>query len=342
MTTRDQTLTVFLQLAGWGRAKREPLAGDASNRRYERLNDPQLGPAVLMDAPPETGEDTRPFIKIAAHLSASGLSAPKILARDAENGFLILEDLGDDLFARFLEQHPDQERTLYIAAIDALIAAQQPPPPTGLETYGVAEMTQTALLAADWYQRFADPEARSIRADLEQEVARTLKRALNRALKKTWGQELVLVQRDYHAENLLWLPERATPANVGLLDFQDAMLGHPAYDLASLLKDARRDVGAATQNAALAHFLDKTGLDGDAFSCAYAACSAQRNLRILGVFARLSVRDGKRHYPDLLPRVWRNLQDDLAHPTLAALRSVVAALPTPSAAIIDRLKAAHV
>lgn len=334
MTARAQNLAAFLTLAGWGNAVRKPLAGDASNRRYERLDHPELGRAVLMDAPPEKGEDTRPFIKIATHLRGIGLSAPQIFARDTQNGFLILEDLGDDLFAKVLIQDITLEGPLYLAATDALHHAQNAPVPAGLTPYGPEEMAQTAMLAPDWYLHHTAP----IPADLRQTFFETVHTLLTAHLT---GPH-VLVQRDYHAENLLWLPNRDAPANVGLLDFQDAMLGHPAYDLASLLKDARRDVDPEVQRACITRFQKLTNADHDAFAGAYAICSAQRNLRILGVFTRLCVRDNKRHYPDMLPRVWRNLMSDLDHPALSELRDLVMRhFPRPDAKIIARIKAAH-
>lgn len=335
MTGRAEDMNAFLTLSGWGDATRAPLAGDASNRRYERLAHPDLGRAVLMDAPPETGEDTRPFIKIATHLLATGLSAPQIYARDTDRGFLIIEDLGDDLFAKVLDPSRNKELELYLAATDALFQAQQATPPAGLTKYGPEQMSQTAMLAIDWYMKFAEPDAAHIGPEFGSLLSDLLTTHLT--------EPDVLVQRDYHAENLMWLPERAAPANVGLLDFQDAMLGHPAYDLASLLKDARRDVDPNVQQAAIDRFLNLTGIDADGFAKAYATCSAQRNLRILGVFTRLCVRDNKRHYPNLMPRVWNNLMSDLEHPALSQLREMVQQhFPEPNARIIADIKAAHV
>lgn len=332
---RDTQLQAFLTLSGWAKAPRSTLAGDASNRRYDRLDHPELGRAVLMDAPPSKGEDTRPFIKIATHLRNAGLSAPQIIARDTTHGFLIIEDLGDDLFARVLERDPAPEHTLYIAATDALKAAQDAAPPQDLHPYGAEAMAQTGRLAADWYLKFTTPDA----PDIGQELQDRLRALLTTHLT---GPE-VLVQRDYHAENLLWLPQRDGPARVGLLDFQDAMLGHPAYDLASLLKDARRDVDPVVQQACIDHFITQTGADPYAFKAAYAACSAQRNLRIVGVFARLCIRDGKPHYPDLLPRVWANLISDFEHPALQEFGTwVTNILPPPTPQIIARIKASHV
>ncbi|EPX77403.1 aminoglycoside phosphotransferase family protein [Litoreibacter arenae] len=332
---RHELAQGFLASTDWHGAEQTPLAGDASNRKYDRVHKDGLPPAVLMDAPPEKGEDVRPFTAIARHLTDLGLSAPMIYAEDVAHGFLLIEDLGDDLFARVLERQPALEAQLYQAAIDALIVAQNAPPPA-LAPYDLEAMATTAMLLTDWYLPNATGAAKpdALRKNYDTLVRDMLARLMT-------GQP-VLVQRDYHAENLLWLPKRDGAARVGLLDFQDAMLGHPAYDLASLLKDARRDVAADVQRDMLAYYVGQTGVDADDFAAAYAACSAQRNLRIMGVFARLCVRDGKSGYPDLMPRVWRNLVDDLSHPALAELQAFIAAhIPPPDAKIVARIKAAR-
>ncbi|NNK77321.1 MAG: phosphotransferase [Litoreibacter sp.] len=327
----------FLAAAGWSAAQRMNIAGDASGRSYERLRRGDGTTAVLMDAPSEKGEDVRPFVHVANHLNAIGLSAPKILCANPALGFLLLEDLGDDLFARIIAQDPGREADLYKAAIDVLIAIQSAQPSAGLEPYGPAQMAQTALLAVDWYLRYASPDAR------KEDVREEFEALISGLLTPLTGTDPVVVLRDYHSENLLWLPERRGAAQVGLLDFQDAMLGHPAYDLASLLKDARRDVTPATQNDMVSYFLDQTGADRSRFLRDYAICSAQRNLRIIGVFTRLCVRDGKRHYPDMIPRVWDNLMGDLVHPDLGALKEfVVQTFPKPTPEILRRIKSADV
>ena len=320
----------FLARAGWGAARRSVLAGDASHRRYDRLT---LGPsgqrAVLMDAPPEKGEDVRPFTRIARHLRALGLSAPEILAEDAAHGFLLLEDLGDAVFARVMAKDPAQERPLYAAAVDLLAELHRAPPPDDLPPYAADEMADLGVLPFDWYLDAPDPGGRA-----------ALRAGLHEALGRLDTGPRVLVQRDYHAENLIWLPRREGIARVGLLDFQDARAGHPAYDLVSLLRDARRDVSPGLRAGMVARYLDATGLDPAPFHAAAAVLSAQRNLRILGVFARLCLRDGKPHYVDLLPRVWSHLQEDLCHPALSDLRALVAAhLPAPDAPIRERIKA---
>jgi len=332
--TRHDLAEGFLASTDWRGAASRPLAGDASNRKYDRITADGMPSAVLMDAPPETGEDVRPFTAIARHLRGIGLSAPEIYAEDAAHGFLLIEDLGDDLFARVLDARPELETQLYQTAIDALIVAQQAKGPA-LAAYDAEAMAAAAIPLTDWYLPHSTGTATPDR------LGREYDRLVRDMLGCLTADEAVLVQRDYHAENLLWLPERQGDARVGLLDFQDAMLGHPAYDLASLLKDARRDVAADVQRDMLEYYLTRTGADATRFAAAYAACSAQRNLRIMGVFARLCVRDGKPSYPDLMPRVWGNLMDDLLHPALADLRRFIEAhVPAPDADVVARIKAA--
>lgn len=332
MTDRQRKLREFIDRAGWGPAAVTPLAGDASNRRYDRLVQPDGRRAVLMDAPPAKGEDIGPFVRIATHLTSIGLSAPRIFAQNDTDGFLLLEDLGDDLFARVLARDPSLENSLYSVAIDALVHLHRAPPPQ-LKRYDATTTTPLAALAFDWYQFGATGEV-----DAKASTSfRTVMRALLAPLDM---HPQVLIQRDYHAENLLWLPDRQGPAQVGLLDFQDAMLGHPAYDVVSVLQDARRDVSAAVESRMITHFLDLSPQDGDEFRTAYAVLGAQRNLRILGVFTRLCLRDGKAHYVDLIPRVWSHIQTNLDHPALATVAvHINDALPPPTSDILDTLRA---
>ncbi|GMG82912.1 phosphotransferase [Paralimibaculum aggregatum] len=322
----------FLDRAGWGAAALAPLAGDASARRYLRL---AMGAdrAVLMDAPPAAGEDIRPFAAVTGWLRAAGLSAPEILAADAEAGLLLLEDLGDALLARVAAAESAAEPALYAAAVD-LLAAALPTPPDSLAPYDMAVLQREAGLALDWYLAAGDvPPARDMRAEYEELLAE--------ALATVAGARDTLVLRDYHAENLIWLPDRAGPARVGLLDYQDALAGHAAYDLVSLLEDARRDTAPELQAAMRARYLDaRPDLDRESFAAAYAALGAQRNLKIVGIFARLCLRDGKPRYLELIPRVWRHLARDLSHPALAPLADWVARrLPPPEPARLARLAA---
>ena len=331
MSERDAGITRFLQENGWGGASRAALAGDASNRRYERITDGSGAIAVLMDAPPEKNESVAPFIKIAEHLASVGLSAPEILAADLDQGLLLLEDLGDDLFARVLLTQPDLEMPLYAAATDVLVALHDAPPPEDLATYGPAIMTDMAALAYSWYARGADRDVGQSQDRFES--------AFRSILDQHASDTNVLVQRDYHAENLLWLPDRRGAARVGLLDFQDAMLGHPAYDLVSLLQDARRDVAQDVETAMIGRYLAATDVDPEQFQTAYAELGVQRNLRILGVFARLSMHFAKPHYVDFIPRVWGFILRDLDHPALSPIRDqVLADLPEPTPALLQKLK----
>lgn len=333
MPQRDALADNFLRTAGWGAATRRVLAGDASNRRYDRLTDPATGAsAVLMDAPTDKGEDVRPFLRIARHLTGLGLSAPRILAEDIANGFLLLEDLGDDLFARVTAQTPELEQQLYATATDLLADLHQHPAPQDLPTYDPPLMASLSALVYDWYLPGAGltptpEEKQAFQAEIET------------VLTNLAPDTPVLIQRDYHAENLLWLPDRDGVARVGLLDFQDGMAGHPAYDLVSLLEDARRDVPPEVQRSMLARYIARANQPDAEFRAAYAALGAQRNLRIIGVFARLCIRDGKAHYIDLLPRVWGYLMQDLSHPALSHLQTTVMNnLPPPDAELRQRIK----
>lgn len=325
-------IQAFLAEAGWGDAKRAALAGDASNRRYERLNR-SGGSTVLMVAPPEKGEDVRPFIAITRHLRRAGLSAPEIFAADEAVGLLLLEDLGDDLFARVLARGAAPERLLYTCATDLLVELHRHAPPADLAAYDSTTMAKLAALALDWYL----PGATG--APCPDDHKAVFLGEIETALSFEADRSPVLIQRDYHAENLIWLPQRTGVRRVGLLDYQDAMLGHPAYDLVSLLQDARRDVPTGLQDDMIAHYLTRTGLEETPFRTAYAALGAQRNLRILGVFARLSLHFGKPAYTALIPRVWAHLQADLAHPALGGLRAVLdPLLPPPDADVLQRIK----
>ena len=332
MSERDARLESFLRGAGWGDALRAMLAGDASNRRYLRLIKPSTAErAVLMDAPSEKGEDVAPFVRIASYLTGLGLSAPRLYAQDEKAGFLLLEDLGDALFARVVARHPEMETSLYSAATDLLADLHRHEPPADLAAYTPDVAADLSAMAHDWYAASALDRAKMPTRD-------ALAQATESALEAHAPACDVLIQRDYHSENLLWLPDREGLARVGLLDFQDAMRGHRAYDLVSLLQDARRDVPPDIEARMIHRYLDESGQDAIDFAKAYATLGAQRNLRILGIFARLCIRDGKAHYIDLMPRVWSLLQRNLTHPSLSDLREACAYLPEPDDALLSGLK----
>ncbi len=308
--TRRAQITAFLERAGWAGAGRAMLAGDASNRRYERLTGVNGHNAVLMDAPPELGEDVRPFTRMAALLRGFGLSPPEIFAEDHDRGFLLLEDLGDDLFARYLERDPSREEEFYATAIDALVHLQaQPCEDLNLPRYNLAFYLREIRIFAEWYL----PEAINPAAEAE------LEEIVSEAVAPLIDAPQVLVLRDYHAENLVWLGDREGIARAGQLDFQDAVIGHRAYDLVSLLEDARRDTSLALQDAMIRRYLDLAGVKEEPLRSAMAVLGAQRNLKILGIFARLLKRDGRPTHLRHMPRVWGHVQRDLSHPALAPL-----------------------
>ncbi|MEM1373454.1 MAG: phosphotransferase [Pseudomonadota bacterium] len=324
MTARVEAARDFLAGTDWAGATSRTLAGDAGNRLYARLISSNGHSAILMDAPPTKGEDVRPFLDIGQWLISLGLSAPHIYTADAAAGFLLLEDLGDALFARVVADDPGLEAVAYAAAVDVLIEIAKAGPPA-VEAYDPDTMGTLAGLAGTWYA--GDTAlAEAIAADV------TL------ALKALPESPRILALRDYHAENLLWLPDRRGEARVGLLDFQDARVGHGAYDMASLLRDARRDVAEDLQSELAMRYARGMGWPLSDMEAALAAQGAQRNLRILGVFARLSLHYKKPSYVDLIPRVWRNLQAELSHPSLASLRDIVRRLPEPNPAQLKDLK----
>ena len=330
MPDRSAKADAFCTRAGWGGVPRGFLAGDASARRYERLRDAAGRTAVLMDAPPDAGEDVGAFLRVDAHLRGLGLSAPEVLAADEASGFVLLEDLGDDLFARLLARDPSVEPPLYEAATDVLVTLQSHPPADGLAVYDAAAMAAAISPTFDWY-RFA---ATGERAD--QSLICALMADL---LARHAGGPPVMILRDYHAENLIWLPDRQAEARVGLLDFQQAMLSHRAFDLVSLLQDARRDVPRDVEERMIARFVAATGVGDGPFRAAYALIGAQRHLRILGVFARLSLHSGKPQYVDLIPRVWRDLWRDLSHPAALSLaRKLRLLLPEPTPTLLQKIK----
>ncbi len=331
MNVRATEKATFLAQSGWADADIRLLAGDASNRRYDRLTKANGERAVLMDAPAEKGEDVRPFQRIADHLLSVGLSAPRILQADPNKGFLLIEDLGDTIYARILERDPSLETSIYEAATDVLLELHRHPTPQ-LDHYSADVSAPLAALAFDWYQK-------GVKGSVDTVAKSEFAQAMHAALAPLDDADQVLIQRDYHAENLIWLPERTGLARVGLLDFQDAMLGHPAYDLVSILQDARRDVSPDVVGVMIERFMAGSAHADSTFPSAFAVLGAQRNLRILGVFARLCLRDGKAHYIDLIPRVWGHIQTNLDHPALSQVAAVVKdQLPAPTPEILNTLK----
>jgi aminoglycoside/choline kinase family phosphotransferase len=300
----------FLASCGWGGAQILPLAGDASFRRYFRVVDGERT-AVLMDAPPPH-EDPRPFIAVAEWLLSRGLSAPEILARDLDRGLLLLGDFGNVRLRETLDADARRERELYELATDVLIQLHGHPPMEGLRPHGLEQWLDELMLFTQWY-------CPAVGATVDEAAYRT---AWTEVLTPVAGDGLgpVTVLRDYHAENIMLVEAREGIGHFGLLDFQDAVSGHPAYDLASVLEDARRDVPPAIEQAMIERYLGATG-QSEAFRRAYWALAAQRNTRILGVFTRLWKRDDKPHYRRFQPRMWGLLERDLEQPDLAPVRA---------------------
>ncbi|MEO1135206.1 MAG: phosphotransferase [Pseudomonadota bacterium] len=336
----------FLENAGWGAAAAEALAGDASTRSYQRL---RMGGenAVLMIAPPASeapscppeadeaerralgynamarlaGPNLNAFVALSSALRDAGLSAPTVYAADQVAGLALLEDLGDDLFARIIGKV--KEETLYCAGVDALVTlhAGAPFPPASASytmlDYDALAMEAEAQLFMEWYWPLKKGEAAS--EDLLTEYSGLWRDTLGGL-----SAPHTFVLRDFHAENLLWLPDRNGVERVGVIDFQDALFGHAAYDLVSLLEDARRDVDEDTAARMIEYYLSRSGADPDAFLRDYAILAGQRNAKILGIFARLARRDKKPRYLDLLPRVEAHFRRDLQREELAVFRAFFA------------------
>ena len=348
MSDRELQRLDFLKAAGLADAVRVPLAGDASTRRYERLTTADGRKLILMDqapaeesavAPEDADADQRralgynaearlaggsvaAFVAIAGWLRERGLSTPAIGARDTAAGLAVLEDLGDDIFA----SHDRDLQTIYGAAVDALAGLHETTPPRVIEADGerwpLHRYDALAYQAGldpflEWWPAFAglpapSDEARAEWSDLWAPVI-----ALGEAA------EPVFVHRDYHAENLLWLPDRSGLARVGMIDFQDAVSGHPAWDLLHLLQDARRDVAPELETAMLDRYLAARGpaLDRETFLHDYRALAALNAARILGrVFARQEVLFRRDRYTAFMPRTWRHLERDLEFGGLQGLK----------------------
>jgi N-acetylmuramate 1-kinase len=349
---RFKALRQFLTDAGYADAKRQRMPGDASTRSYARLIR-EDGVVILMNSPPRPdgpaiyhgksysaavhlAEDVKPFVAIASGLRERGFSAPSIHHADLDAGFLITEDFGSAGFVEGDPPRPIAER--YQAAADMLAALHREALPEILPlapqiTYAIPIFDTDALLVEaglmlEWYlpDRGAEP-ANNMRAEFVMMWRDLLSKPA--AAPRTW------VLRDFHSPNLIWLGERSDIARVGIIDFQDAVLGPAAYDLVSLLQDARIDIPESLELALLTRYITARRAADDRFDPAgfaelYAIMSAQRNTRLLGTFARLNRRDGKPQYLRHQPRIWTYLNRSLAHPALSRAREWYSAnVPPP-------------
>lgn len=354
---RSEALTRLLRETGFDKAERAPLAGDASTRRYERL---LLGErrAILMDAPPtaETGpcppgatpaerralgwnamarlaaSRAEAFAAVSAYLSSIGLAAPQIYGADLNAGYMVLEDLGDALYARVIADGQADEIALYQAASEVLAHVHMAEPPAKLEgpggaswpllEYDALALEVNADLFAEWMPR-AEADIR-----IDDKARARWEQVRDALIVKALGFPRAFTIRDYHAENLLWLPEREGLQRVGLLDYQDAVRGWRAWDFSMLLDDARRDVSEAAREAAIRAYVEKTGADDAAFRRELAVLGALNTLRILGRFAQLT-HEGKDKYAAFMPREWGHLARALQHPALAEARAFIEDVARP-------------
>lgn len=343
---RFAAIRAFVEAAGWGGpdARLVYLQGDASPRRYARLTKGDGSRALLVDFPrrpdgppirdgksysaiAHLAEDVTAFVAVANTLREAGVSTPEILAEDLDQGLLIVEDFGDKVFGAEVQRGADQ-KTLWRRATDALLALQVVPPPQRIRLsdgsdFRLPDTDEDVLeietqLLLDWYwpALHGSPAPKDARDEFTAEWRRIFKRVLQQP--RSW------LLRDYHSPNLIALDDRAPPRDVGIIDFQDAMRGPAAYDLVSLLQDARIDVAEDIERDLLEHYLAAVTKRDAAFNSrefrfAYAALGAERNTKILGIFAQLAMRDGKRQYLAHLPRIWGYLQRDLRHEGLLTL-----------------------
>ncbi|MFA5955281.1 tRNA (adenosine(37)-N6)-threonylcarbamoyltransferase complex ATPase subunit type 1 TsaE [Hyphomicrobium sp.] len=345
---RFAAIRLFLEKAGWSNASTafSYLQGDASPRRYARLVKADGSRAILMDSPrtpdgppirdgksysaiAHLAESVKAFVAIGRTLETAGLSVPHILAEDLAEGLLLIEDFGDEVFGAEVKKGRDQA-SLWKRGVDALVAVQSAPPleriplsdgsvfELPVADHGVLEIETELLLDWYWPALRGSPAPQSARNEFNTLWKAIFDRVL--AQRKTW------LLRDFHSPNLIALDDRKSPRDVGIIDFQDAMIGPAAYDLVSLLQDARLDVPEDLEKLLLAQYVAATAsrdpsFDEAEFAFSYAALGAQRNTKILGIFARLAMRDGKKQYLAHLPRIWGYLERDLQHRDLAPLRA---------------------
>lgn len=354
---RSEALQRLLNETGFAQAERTPLAGDASTRRYERLLLPDRR-AVLMDAPPSAESAPCPpgatpaerralgwnasarlaasrveaFVAVANYLESLGLAPPQIYGADCKAGYAIIEDLGDNLYANIVGNGVD-ELELYQEAARVLAHVHQaPPPPSRLEgadnaswpllDYDALALEVNADLFVEWLPRAADVQ-------VDDATRVRWERIRDALIVKALGFPRTFTIRDYHAENLLWMPEREGLKRVGLLDFQDAIRGWRGWDFSMLLHDARRDVSPAAHAAAVRTYLEATGGSEAQFDRELAVLGAINTMRILGIFSRLTARDGKPRYLQFMPRVWGHLARTLEHPSLAEAKAFVEDIARP-------------
>jgi N-acetylmuramate 1-kinase len=308
---RKLQLQAFLKEANWADAEISLLAGDASFRTYYRVK--QAGKtAVLMDAPP-TFERLEPFINVTNYLRAQHIAAPELYAIDTFHGFLLLEDFGDIRLNQWLDKHPDTAIRSYEAALTILSKLHTCPLPEHIAPYTAEVLLREMRLFSEWYLPM-------VLGSVSEKMITQFEVVIAELIPYCLSKHAVLTLRDYHADNLMVLSDDTQPS-LGLLDYQDALIGHPAYDVVSLLQDARRDVPPAMAQTLLQYFMQQSHIpDQTAFHTAFHALGIQRNLKIIGIFSRLSSRDSKHHYLPLIPRVWNYISVSFEEQPFAHLK----------------------
>ncbi|MDF2964823.1 MAG: phosphotransferase [Rickettsiaceae bacterium] len=313
--TREKLKREFIERNGYGSFDVVNLPADASFRTYARLIKGEES-FILMDSPPEH-YNLEPFVKIGTHLLNAGFSAPKLFEQDHENGFMILEDLGTVSVNNLLSSDgsKETEELIYKKIIRLLIQIQETPAPKGLSLYTKELLIKEAEIFLDWFLPILHGEATAY--DLKEEYSYLWNKIFNSIDLK----EECLTLRDFHVDNLMYMEERNNLNQIGLLDFQDALIGSPAYDLVSLVEDARRDIDATLASELINYYLSLIpAYNRKDFLAQYSILGAQRNIRILGVFARKATRDKNSRYLSFVPRVRKHLDKDLTHPLLAPLK----------------------
>jgi len=315
MVLRSSLINAFLERAGWINTRRSLISSDASFRRYERLYNNHKT-VILMDAPaPE--ENVAAFIKITEHLTKLGYSVPQIFAQDINLGFLLLEDFGDNTFTNALAVGID-EKKIYQTAVDVLIDLHgrqlSEAAPDCLESYDKEKLIAEVVLFVDWYVNGLFGK------DFSEEVKSDFLCIWDKILSNISFEHETLVLRDFHVDNLMWLPDRGGIRKCGLLDYQDAVKGHPTYDLMSLLEDARRDLKPGMSGNLLDYYYEALPkFDRNVFNKIYSILSAQRHCKVIGIFSRLAMRDGKSNYLNHIPRCWSLLERVCSAPELEIL-----------------------
>ena len=289
-----------------------PIKNDASFRKYFRVDK-----KILMDADPHLGEDVGSFININHVLREFKLNVPEIFTIDKENGFLLLEDLGENIFSQILNS--ENEEQLYKQAIDVLVEIYKKDLNkfsnfTFLEKYSVEKLQDESQLFIEWYLK------KYLKINITDTDIKNFKDIINKIFNNLDTKFEKLVLRDYHVDNLILQKSKLGLKQVGILDFQDAVLGSSSYDLISIIEDVRRPISKDLKNILIKYFIDSTGYDPNQLEKELAFYSVQRNLKILGIFSRLNLRDNKFKYMQYNDNAWKYIESNLNNPTMSDLK----------------------